>query len=358
MKYSLLLESLLYYSPRFREVLSKIKHPIAFNILDREGKNIVHDLTFIDIDDKGVITFSQMDKVERLIKSRYKEDFELDTRFDRETSDDIFEDDQEVRDEDKIIYFSNRNTIRLGRLIKKIFGNLYYDSDIEKFVNLLKSAMDSKPYFELWSGKQIYDAYLTENYLKRGYGTLGSSCMNNKNYVGLYADNPEVCSILVLKDVDKILGRALVWKLNTCQRQKPIISNNRLTISRDSSIRVEYFMDRVYTSDDFHVATFRKYAREKGWAYRTYNSFSDRNEITFKDEEISVKMTVKLKKCDIKVFPYADTFGRLDVNSKILYNDDNTDKVGHILTSTYGGYSSMNYPKTNIIIRKFKDFFN
>lgn len=95
MEYSLLLESLLYYSPRFREVLSKIKHPIAFNILDREGKNIVHDLTFIDIDDKGVITFSQMDKVERLIKSRYKEDFELDTRFDRETSDDIFEDDQE-----------------------------------------------------------------------------------------------------------------------------------------------------------------------------------------------------------------------------------------------------------------------
>ena len=98
----------------------------------------------------------------------------------------------------------------------KLFNENYFIdiNEIEKFVNLLKSAMDSKPHFELWSGKQIYDAYLTENYLKRNYGTLGSSCMNNKNYVGLYADNPEVCSILVLKDVDKILGRALVWKLN------------------------------------------------------------------------------------------------------------------------------------------------
>jgi hypothetical protein len=364
MEYSLLLESLLYYSPRFREILSKIKHPIAFNILDMEGKNIDPDLTFIDIDGKGVITFSQMDKVERSMKSRYKEiglsdeDFELDTQFERGIADDIFDNDQGEGDETKkFIYVSNRNTIRLGRLIKKIFGNLYSDSDIENFVNLLKSAMDSKPHFELWSGKQIYDAYLTENYLKRG-GTLGSSCMNNKNYVGLYVENPEVCSVLVLKDVDKILGRALVWKLNTCQRQKPIISNNILTISRGSSINVEYFMDRVYTSDDFHVETFRKYAREKGWAYRTYNSFHDRDEMTFKDEEISVKMTVKLKKCDMKIFPYADTFGRLDVNSKILYNDTNIDKVGHILTSTGGGYSSKNYPKTNSIIRKFKDFFS
>ncbi len=69
-------------------------------------------------------------------------------------------------------------------------------------------------------------------------------------------------------------------------------------------------------------------------------------------------MTVKLKKCDIKVFPYADTFGRLNVNSKLLYNDDDINKIGHILTATYGGYSSMNYPKTNSIIKKFKDFFS
>jgi hypothetical protein len=103
MEYSLLLESLLYYSPRFREILSKIKHPIAFNIIDMEGKNIDPDLTFIDIDGKGVITFSQMDKVERSMKSRYKEiglsdeDFELDTQFERGTADDIFDNDSRTK---------------------------------------------------------------------------------------------------------------------------------------------------------------------------------------------------------------------------------------------------------------------
>lgn len=63
MTYESILESLLYYSPRFREVMKKIDHPISKEILNHEGENILPDITFIDIDDDGLISFSTMNKL-------------------------------------------------------------------------------------------------------------------------------------------------------------------------------------------------------------------------------------------------------------------------------------------------------
>jgi hypothetical protein len=40
MTYESILESLLYYSPKFRDTLVKINHPIAKEILNSEGKTI------------------------------------------------------------------------------------------------------------------------------------------------------------------------------------------------------------------------------------------------------------------------------------------------------------------------------
>jgi len=58
MNYKLLLESLLYYSPKFRQTLYKLKHEISKDLLSIEGENITPDLTFIDINDDCDITFS------------------------------------------------------------------------------------------------------------------------------------------------------------------------------------------------------------------------------------------------------------------------------------------------------------
>ena len=62
MTYELILESLLYYSPKFRDILGKINHPIAKEILNSEGKTIPQDITFIDINEEGVVSFSAMAK--------------------------------------------------------------------------------------------------------------------------------------------------------------------------------------------------------------------------------------------------------------------------------------------------------
>ena len=60
MIYESILESLVYYSPKFRDIIKKIDSPISKELLNSEGDHILPDITFIDIDDDGTVTFSTM----------------------------------------------------------------------------------------------------------------------------------------------------------------------------------------------------------------------------------------------------------------------------------------------------------
>ena len=68
-------------------------------------------------------------------------------------------------------------------------------------------------------------------------------------------------------------------------------------------------------------------------------------------------MEVKVKPGRYGVYPYMDTFTRLDINTGTLYNDDDDRKVGSILRSTQGVKSSENYPRFPRI-QRFKDFLD
>jgi hypothetical protein len=70
--------------------------------------------------------------------------------------------------------------------------------------------------FEIVEGDEIAKWYRYENYAENK-GTLGNSCMRDKrdSFFEIYTKNPEVCRMLILKEDDKILGRALIWKLNS-----------------------------------------------------------------------------------------------------------------------------------------------
>ena len=81
MNYNLILESLLYISPNFREILSEIDHPIANEILKIEGDNIENDISFIDFDEDGIITFAQMKQVKRKIDKYLDYTSTIDTEF-------------------------------------------------------------------------------------------------------------------------------------------------------------------------------------------------------------------------------------------------------------------------------------
>jgi hypothetical protein len=341
MTYESILESLLYYSPKFRDILGKINHPIAKEILNSEGGTISQDITFIDINEEGVVSFSAMAKAIKKISDFFEgDDLEMDNMFKKSENDDIFSYDMQGKGPG--IYTTSRNDIKIGKLVNKILGSRYKDSDMEQFVNLVKAALENKQDFLVIKGTEINDAYNIDNYLSR-YGSLGMSCMNNRGFLPLYTKNPEVCQLVILKEMGKIIGRALLWKLDT-------------VTSENKKLNIRYHMDRIYTTDDYLIYKFQKYAEKNGWSYKTENNFSNKNRITFNNDIYKVKMTVKVNPGDYKIYPYMDTFTRLDIISGTLYNDSNDNEQGHILSSTGGGSSSQYYPKFPLI-KKFKDFF-
>jgi hypothetical protein len=183
--------------------------------------------------------------------------------------------------------------------------------------------------------------YNSRNYAQVS-GTLGSSCMAEKNssIFRIYEMNPEVCKMLILKEDDKILGRALVWKL------KSIRSLGRPVEG------IEYFMDRQYTIKDSDVQKFRNYAKEQGWCYKSYNNHHSCETVNIEGVDKNVGMTVKVKPFkvsgviedyDYSKYPYMDTFRRYNPNDGYFYNDSDTDENEgqYILDSTTGGYNEI-----------------
>lgn len=348
LKYESILESLLYYSPKFRQTVSSIEHPISQRLLSKEGENIEPDITFIDIDDDGLVKFSTMAKSITKIKKYYDDeiDLDLDVNFSVDKNDKIYRSDTLYGPDGPGIYIKNRNSIKVGKLINKILTNEFKDSEIETFVNILKSTLNrNKSRFEIYSGEDFLEAYKTSNYLYSDGSPLGNSCMNDcPKYLSLYKNNPDVCRVLVLKRMNKIVGRAIVWKLKEFSSSGPI------------KWGFEYFMDKVYFASEPIMYDFIDYAKENKWAHKTHNHYSFRDTITIGGHVINnCKMVVELKKGNYGKYPYMDTFSRYNMINGNLYNDDNSRQTGHILNSTSGGFTSKNYPKFPYI-KKFIDF--
>jgi hypothetical protein len=222
-------------------------------------------------------------------------------------------------------YEKARNPVKLGRFVNNILPGEFTAKEVEDFVNKFKAALEQsgEKFIEV-SGEEIGDYYDHKKYAKMS-GTLGSSCMakQESSIFQIYMDNPEVCRMLVLLEDDLVIGRALIWKLET------------------SDNAAEYFLDRQYTIKESDVEKFRKYAIENGWSYKTYNNHTNLGSVTYNDESKTIKMTVKVKKNNYDEFPYVDTFRRYDPSTGILYNDyeNGEESIGcFILSSTSGGY--------------------
>jgi hypothetical protein len=356
MNYNLILESLLYISPNFRNTLEKIDHVIAEDLLEIEGSDISSDISFIDIDENGLVTFLHMKNAIKKFKDFDPNDsiaglLSIDSEYDPSLNNDIYNIDISNNNGPGIYNNVARNSIRIGRLINIVFPGKYKDKEIEEFVNLVKSFSSKEEYtFEILEGEKIREGYSVKNYALIS-GSLGGSCMNNKlDFLDIYVLNPEVCSLLILKKNDKIYGRALLWKIDK------ILEDG----SESDSLKFEYFLDRIYTTDEFLIKNFINHALSNKWAYKSYQSHSSREYISYNEEsDIYVKIQVKVKPINYKKFPYMDTFSRLDIRKGILHNDSNFNQVGHILTSLDGNYSGRNYPPLSIgsrIISRFRDF--
>ncbi len=199
---------------------------------------------------------------------------------------------------------NNIGKIKIGRYINRLLDlylgddpierRRYTDSDVEKFVNKFISLMEYKQnaldHFRIIKGGEIKHWYLSNNYSGQT-GQLGQSCMRYsmcQEFFDIYIDNPDVCQLLIFTDEnDKLLGRALLWKLE------------------DGS----NYMDRIYTTRDSNIDLFTKWGKENGYT----NHY----------ERVSNKiLSVKIEPKDYTQYPFMDTFKYYKPELGILSNKE------------------------------------
>jgi len=323
-------ESTLYVSPEILKRLQKIGSEISKDLIAQLGQDIKPDATFLDESDKeGELTFITIRNAIKKLGDIYHGDPEF-VKSIAEPAVDTFAINIStmLKNNEPDFWKQSRNPIKIGRLVRQIFPGKYSDVDIEKFVNAFKGLEDKvNEKFILADGKDIKKYYWWENY-KEMAGDLGKSCMaRKKKYFKIYTKNHEVCRLLVLLEDDKVIGRALIWKLER----------------NDGENEIEYFMDRQYTILQSDVLKFTNYAKENGWAYKTYNNHHSYSNITFNGEEKNCDIVVKVKVEDYDQYPYMDTLKRFNPKTGELFNDTEKDgnKGQYLLEDTDGDYTEI-----------------
>lgn len=334
-EFSELNESKLFYSPilrRYLQKMSKEGYKIANDLLELEGNDLHGDITFIDSSDDGFFTFNRMDKSFHKIKNYWKYNYSYTlSNLDRNLNDKVYNLDK-LDNRFGVYSGGDRNLIRIGRFVKK-FLPIYNPSEIEEFVNKLKSIQNQLEYkIELVDGLDIARYYSSSNYLSNWQGDLANSCMNNKGYFEIYIKNPESVKLLIMTTGGKLVARALIWKLLSC---KP-------------NFGFEYFMDRVYSQQDYHAVMMHDYANNKGWAYKLHEYIIYKGSVIKGD----ITMAVKIKKLKYESYPYLDTFNKLDYNSGILRNRGRGFKLRGLGGLPSGGVLPHEQPK----IKKFINY--
>ena len=297
---------MIFYSDAFRELLTHIQG-IWYVTRDSAG-NVARILLQVEDNDDSKDTYTLIDKTDKNDMISYVQT----SRFYREYPNGILNPDLEkergtVIKNSKFWKSGRTPQYGIGRWVRHIFNDVRQtpikNEDLENFVNAYKSTYDKlskgSERFELVKGEDIRYWYLEDRY-EEVKGQLGNSCMRYKRcqpYLDIYVENPESCSLLVLKGdtPDKIVGRALIW-----------------TIHDGPGVAGRKFMDRIYTINDSDRLLFDAYAKEHD---------------ILKSQSHTYKIKVKEGKYD--QYPYMDTFTCYDYEKGILTSglDGNRDDI-------------------------------
>ena len=276
-----LLESILYSSDEFKEILKSIKDDeiasALLNLIDKDIKTNYNILKTTGTND--IISFIPDSQTTTKLKS-----VNLPALF----------------------LLKSGNETGIGRIAKSLLSSnniLVKDKDLEKFVNKFKAAYDSKNKkvedIRIVKGEDIRYWYSVKNYCEEtigGRGSLGKSCMRydeTQPFLDIYVDNPEVCGLVIKTNEDnKLVGRALVWET-----------------SRGA------YLDRVYYTDEHDPLLI------KNWVKLAFSG----KEIQYFDKSPS-KFEVKLRdNVDYTNFPYMDSIPYYYSKTHTLYNYENND---------------------------------
>jgi hypothetical protein len=199
----------------------------------------------------------------------------------------------------------NISEIKVGRFIRKLFGNKFSDVDIDIFVQKWKAYFsETDLQFKILDNEYIPWAYSSRNYTQLGKfnSSLMSSCMNDVSFIKFYTEqcSKNVKVIVLVNKIDEndfkknhVFGRALLWELSNGEK----------------------FMDRIYNVFPENYIQFENYAKENNFLYQKSSYFIKGEEIR-NNLNISVEldkdfdfMKYFLKYVDtgLKDFPYLDT---------------------------------------------------
>jgi len=338
-------------SPALKSVLSSISHPIAKKLLKADEEREDKKVTFVDLDEDNnkKFTLVNSNKAFDNIKDEYGGKVKELTKLSVSLELDNLNITNFVMTNN--YWKKNRATVKIGSFIGKVFPDEYKQSgnpgnDIESFVQAiiakrieLKDRREGKGRFKLVKGEDIvkyYDesVYDVEDEDENDIdgSPLANSCMRYErcgDYVNFYAQNKDVSMLILFSDVegreDKIVGRAIVWKLG--------MPSGRT------------FMDRIYYRYDSDMAMFKQYAEKQGWLYKSkQDMFEDTKIVDPKDDtinRINMSTTDTVKKTPY--YPYMDTLKWFNIEKGYLTNDSDIEQSGYEfykLEHTEGGYES------------------
>lgn len=356
-------------SQKMIKILREMKHEIADELLrlhlDTEPQ---FQVTFVDLGttpDK--VSFIQANKVPEyvepdIVHGDFKKEVDSEGNFktgyfdyvpaykNKWISDfghlpDLF--DSQFKSKEHPVWTKSRSETTMGKFIRKIFGKKYPENikradadaavkqnDYDSFTMMFTATVEANSkILKLVKGEDIRHWYNRNNYFKDD-NTLGGSCMKDpskQNFFDIYCENTDNVQQLVLfpEDVrDKIIGRAIVWKLDGPDGR--------------------YFMDRIYTAQASDEYLFIEYAKRQGWLYKSSQSFGwDYNIVDPKsDDSKKIPMHVKLKPSHYDRYPYMDTLQYYNPTTGVITNDYNSgglvqkDQEHFIRITDTGGGSS------------------
>ena len=228
-----------------------------------------------------------------------------------------------------------RKVLKLDDIIANGYRALT-DADFEKFANNVKAYLMengddegnlAKLTLKVVNGECIQHYYDQNNYNPKDTGSnLAGSCMKDRSasYFDIYANNPEVCSMLVCVDADNLVhGRAILW----------------------NDINHKKLMDTIYAPDNIRPL-FINFAIKNGMQYKMQQSCHHESFDMFNGNTCNPQDTsVQLSSWTPINYPYMDTLQYLDINTGILSNDAPSTEY-YELRSTRGSYETHNSEPT------------
>jgi len=321
----------LFYSPILRTFFQKLsENKISQEILNKENSLIDINMTCIELDTEGYLSFSPADKVEKLLKDQRRRDLN-----DWDSLENFWYHDMINSDSTYGIWTKSRNQLKIGRFINQLFPDKYTTKEVEDFVNLVKSKQNINDEFQLISGEDIRYWYNDYKYYSN-CGDLGNSCMRNEvcqPFFNIYVKNPK-CQMLILKRDNLLVGRALIWHINYTGEE----------------FSFEYMMDRVYTNKPSDILKFHEYAKEKGWARKYKNSYSDEYSFVVNEKRYDAKVGFQLEINEYETYPYVDTYKFYNPTTGIIQNYAPDERGFYKLESTHGSYTKWQ-------LRKHSDYY-